>query len=442
LPPRIREIMRTAGLAAIVASALGYSAGTAFPGYAALLPVLGCAMVIAAGSQSGEWSAQRLLASPPAQYLGDMSYSIYLWHWPLVVFAGLHAPGGISLSLGGALLTATLAIAYLSKRFVEDPIRYATISTGKALAFSGGFIALCIVGAMTIYHYFAVGMMSTHVDLRNYPGANAIFTGAIVPSVDAPMPPLMLLRKDKSETYRSNCHVSSEDAELNPCQYGPVSAPVKVVLIGDSHAANWAPSLIQQADELGWRVEINTKSACLFSKELIPQKDGLYLSCAEWSKSLLKRLRETHPDIVVIAQLGTYRLANDTGQEPAKQVAGAVADVWRDLLASGIKVVAIRDTPQLPFDPGECVARDPKCFAEQAGALRGDDPLLMAHALLPEVPVIDMTDAVCRDARCPMVVGNVIVWRDTGHLTASYARTLGAVLTTRITNAANEAPPR
>ncbi len=438
---RTREAMRTIGLGAIILAAFAYSPETAFPGYAALLPTLGCALVIAAGTESDEWSLSRLLAARPAQYLGDLSYSVYLWHWPMIVFAGHYVQGGMTPLLGSMLIAATIAMSHFSKRFVEDPIRYAKVDPRKALAFAAGLAISCFIGATAIYQHFAVQVIKAYAHSPSYPGARAFLAGANVPPVDAPLPPQIFLKKDRAEVYKDNCHLGHGDTRLNPCRYGHGTG-VKVVLMGDSHAAHWAPALISEADDMGWRLETHTKSACPVLRDPVRETIGKpnepYRACQQWGENLLDYLRTARPDLVVLAQSRYYVLAGARGREPRKAVAAAVADVWRELLALGIKVVAIRDTPRLLFQPGECIARDPGCFAEQSEVLADDDPILMAHSLVPEVPVIDMTDAFCQNGKCPMVIGNVIAWRDRGHLTASYSRTIATALAARIAQAAGD----
>jgi hypothetical protein len=435
LSRRAREAMRSIGLAAIVLAAFNFSAETAFPGYAALLPTLGCALVIAAGTSSDAGGISKFLGARPAQYLGDISYSVYLWHWPIVVFTGLYARDGIDLLLGLTLIAATIGIAHISKRFVEDPVRYSKIDATKTFALATAVVTSCIIGAAVIYHHFALQVVNAYADSPNYPGARAFLAGASVPSVDSPMPPLIFLKKDKAEVYKENCHVGDEDTTLTPCIYGP-QAGRKVVLTGDSHAANWAPALISQADEMGWRLETHTRSSCPVIRETVWKTDRLDLYCKEWVENLLEYLQTSPPDLVIFAQSRFHKLAKANGQESRKAVAAAVAGVWRELLALGIKVVAIRDTPSFPFNPGECFARDPDCFSDQSKVLGDDDPILIAHGLAPEVPVIDMTDALCQNGKCPIVVGNIIVWRDAHHLTASYSRTVATALAARIVKAA------
>lgn len=440
LSRRVREAMRTIGLAAIALAALAFSAETAFPGYAALLPTLGCALVLAAGTDSDAWSITRLLSARPAQYLGDLSYPVYLWHWPIVIFAGHYATGGISFPLGLTLVASTVAVAHISKRFLEDPIRYSKIDPKKALAFITGFSVCCIVAAVVVYDQFALRIMNIHAESPNYPGARAFLAGAPVPAVDAPIPPPIFLKQDKGEVYKDDCHLGHGATTLTPCRYGPETGR-KVVLMGDSHAAQWAPALIPEVTRLGWHLETQTKSSCPVFRENIKKQKDAQVFCKKWAENVLESLRNSPPDLVILAQAKSYQLADVTGQEPRMEVASAIAGVWRELLALGIKVVAIRDTPKLAFDPGACIARDPGCYARQS-EIMGDDPILAAHGLVPQVPVVDMTDAVCQDGKCPMVVGNVVVWRDLHHLTASYARTTATVLAARLAEAAGEPPAR
>ncbi len=433
-PARMRETMRVVGLVAILISVFSYSGETAFPGYAALLPTLGCALVIAAGTDAGRWTAYRLLALSPAQYLGNISYSFYLWHWPLIVFAGLYAPGGFSIVHGLALFLASVVLADLTKRFVEDPVRYWQTGSIKAFAFGIASIGCCILSATVIYKYVAMQVIESYGDSPDYPGARAFLENAAVPRVGSPIPPLTLLKRDRSQAYKKDCHLNFEDTELYPCVFGPETGK-RVTLIGDSHAASWIPALAVLADRMDWRIETHTKSACALYRKPALRRDQPYPECKEWGGKLLAELRRSRPDIVILTQQRFGRVADEDGKPPHEQTAAAIVEVWREIQEAGAKVIAIRDTPALPFKPDECLLRDIGCYADQSQVLKDFDPIVIAHGLAPDVPMIDMTDAVCKDQKCPMIIGNIVVWRDSHHLTASYVRSVASAFGERIISA-------
>jgi hypothetical protein len=131
------------------------------------------------------------------------------------------------------------------------------------------------------------------------------------------------------------------------------------------------------------------------------------------------------------------------GSQPDEEKTGrAVADLWRELRGRGISVIAIADVPQLPVRPDECILQDAACAVEQAKALGPVDPIAIAQRLVPEVPVVDMTDAMCREGKCPMIIGNIVAWRDGHHLTASFVRSMAGTLNQRILGALEKAGPR
>lgn len=431
LPQATREVMRLTGLAAIVVACVMFSRETRFPGAAALLPTLGCVLVIAAGRSEARWSSYRALAVRPAQYLGDISYSVYLWHWPLIVFASLHlSDGGLSAATGALVLAATLLLSAASKRYIEDPFRYATPGSAPLRSIAAGATSVASVvavaaGVLLVSQGSAPEAAATRLSDK-YPGAAALLEGAFVPEVDQLVPRLARLRRDISDAYRSNCHLNAHRTELGPCTFGPRDARFHVLLAGDSHAANWIPALQVLASTRGWRVETHTKSSCRLLVARVLEKDVPYESCYEWGQQLIRHIAETKPDLVIVAQKRGAVLAS--GETPLEDV---IAETWRRILDLGVRVVAIADTPQLPMDPAKCVQRDRACAVDR-GSVMGEDPMRGASVMEPRVPLIDMTDALCTETICPMVIGNVVVWRDRHHLTATYARSLANALGDRL----------
>lgn len=434
LPQAAREVMRMLGLAAIVVACIVFSRETRFPGAVALLPTLGCALVIAAGRSDARWSTYRALAVRPAQYLGDISYSVYLWHWPLIVFASLHlSDGHLSPVVGALVLAATLLLSAASKRYIEDPFRYPASGTAPLRSIAAGAtsvagIVAVTAGVLLVSQGSAPEASATRISDK-YPGAAALLEGAFVPQVDQVVPRLARLRRDISDAYRSNCHLNANRTELSPCTFGPQDAPFRVLLAGDSHAANWIPALQVLASTRGWRVETHTKSSCRLLTERVLEKDVPYESCYEWGQQLIRHIAKTKPDVVLVAQKRGAVLAS--GETPVEDV---IVETWRRILDLGVRVVAIADTPQLPMDPAKCVQRDRACAVDR-GSVMGDDPIRTAILMEPRVPLIDMTDALCTETHCPIVIGNVVVWRDKHHLTATYARSLANALGDRLTRA-------
>jgi len=430
----VRETMRLLGLAAILVACFAFTRTTPFPGYAALLPTIGCALVIAAGKNEGRWSSFRILALRPAQYLGDISYSVYLWHWPLVVF-GLVLLESSYLSHSGVLiLAATIVLADFSKRFIEDPFRRPGAAT-RTLASGAALVAVSVIAAGFVI--FTVGSKAPGTAIAQtadlYPGARALLEG-IQPEAAEPIPPAALIRKDIPEAYSEGCHRGAKDVDLNPCRFGPKEGSFRVILTGDSHAANWIPAFEQLALTRGWWVETHTKSGCPLLVEVTVLRDGPYEACKAWGELVLEHIARTKPDVVVMAQSAGVRMF-----DKGLTVEETLVKTWRQIAESGVKVVAIADTPRHAVNPAECIEKDPACASPREAVMR-DDPILAAQRRNTGVGLIDMNDAFCTATSCPMIIGNVVAWRDKHHFTATYSRTLATALGERIKAAVGNVP--
>ena len=426
------EILRVVGIAAIAYAGFEFSVKTVFPGYAAALPTLGCALVIAAGSQAPAWSIRQLLNSRIAQYLGDISYSVYLWHWPLIVFMRVVAPERLSVLGGLAIIVATLGLAHLTKVLVEDRFRRGRGSPVRVISFGVVAIVTCAVLPIVILFGMIGSQTTTAADAR-YPGAAALF-GAPVPEFVRPIPSLSRVKKDLPAAYSSECHLPLVSSTPNPCRLGNPEGRFKVVLVGDSHAAQWIPVLEDIAKTQNWQLITHTKSSCPLLKTPIVSKKLKYSACLDWGRAVLDQLRASPPDLVLYTQ-ARHGLFSEKGEPIKDDMAAAIGDVWKELELSGIAIAAIRDTPRMPFQAAECLSIRGHCVAERKNVLDENDPVVVAAAVNRAVPLIDMTDGICTATQCPAVIGNVVVWRDSNHLTVTYVRTLAPFFLARLQKA-------
>lgn len=426
--PLVAELLRWGGLVAILAAALVLSGATAFPGYAALLPTLGCAAVILAGSASVRFSAMRLLEARPAQYVGDISYAAYLWHWPLIVFATVQIEGEMPLQVGLALIAVTIVLADLTKRHLEDRFRRPGATSPLRVVAAGAVsICACIGAAFAIYGSSALRPSSNAVAAAgSYPGPAVLLDGAPVPEVEAFMPIETDSWKDLPEAYRSGCHLNIEESELNPCRFGAADSPVRVVLAGDLHAANWIPAFEEIAASSGWAVETHTKSACPVMVDTLRTAGRAYDECREWGERVLQTIEAEKPDMVVLAMSAGARL-NDQNADLGE----SLRRMWARIEEAGTRLVLIADTPRHKVKPAECIEADPACVSPRAEVMR-PDPMIAALKGVSSPQLVDMNDGLCTENDCPIVIGNVVVWRDAHHLTATYSRMLAPYLAKRL----------
>ena len=450
--PVARRAVGWAGLGAVAYAAVAFDATTAFPGAAALVPTLGAAAVLLAGSWDGEGEV-RALTPRPMQQVGALSYSLYLWHWPLVVVATAQWAGqGGTLPVPTALavVTASALPAWLTYRLVEQPFhRSRRLAVPWRAAVAG---TACVAVRPAPPGVLAVAATRVSMpSVQDAPGAAVLNPDTAVASeptirvteltpspIDAP--------DDVADVYADGCHQNAASPAVASCVYGDASSDVVVALVGDSHAAHWQPALALLAEEHGWRLETYTKSGCLFGDATVwlDRDSQPYTSCSEWQAQVVEDLRTTQPDVTVVSSSGRYLLVEDdeplSREESHEPLATAMAANWTALEDAGTEVLAIVDTPWLGIDAPECVAENlddvRACGVPRHEAMdqSGADLMATAAQRTPDADVIDLTEFICPGETCVPVVGGVLTHSDAHHLTATYARTLAPRLEGSLTS--------
>lgn len=429
------EALRIAGLCAIVASAVVFSSSTAWPGAYALVPALGTAAIIAASATPGTGIAGRALASRTMQYLGDISYSLYLWHWVFIVFYLNLRPGYLNLLDGLLLAGLSLLAAATTKALVEDRFRGRSQRIGVGLA--AGMAAMGIVVALSLAILLPLEAKLDRdavIAARDYPGPLALFGGATAPAGVPLLPDPAIVKRDLPETYDNGCHQDGEDPLLVECSYGDPTGGTLVFLVGDSHAAQWQPALDLAARQLGWNLRVFTKSGCGLYNVLFMRDGEPNLSCEAWGRSLFQAMAERQPDLVVWAGYRGARVWLEAEGRPGDAIAtaSALAATWGEIGRLGSEVLVILDTPLWPSDPTECLATPATCIMPRPGVPEPDPARLAVEGGGVAVTVVDPTDMLCNPQTCAAIVGNVVVWRDLHHITATYSAMLGPELAVRL----------
>jgi peptidoglycan/LPS O-acetylase OafA/YrhL len=453
--PRLTAVLGGyAGLALVIGSAIVFSRSTTFPGTAALVPVGGAVLLLAAGSRT-QAGAPRFLSGPAMTYVGRISYGWYLWHWPALVFAkaiwssssddpDLVAAGVATHDVGpwpvvGAVVVSFM-LASLTHRLVEDPVRRSTrlaASRATTLAFGAGLLVV----AVAVPSYL-LGPSSPFAAMPSLVSDRTTSAPA-----QQPLTPVTLTMTPEQartdDTTPPNCFLALrlQDSKVDPtCRFGKAGGPV-VALIGDSHAAAWFPAFQKVAQERGWQLLFWTKAACgmadvpLWSTGLARE----YTECAQWRESVLRQLEsEPRLDAVVVGRAFSYTTSvmDSSGARPGGQ---AAADVWGPgagrlftrLAAITPEVLVLRDVPRPPSPVPACLSdhlADPAACAFPRAGHVGLDGLIYDQETrhLPPgdvVHFVDLTDAVCTGDPCPVVSpAGTIVFRDLHHLTATFAR--------------------
>jgi peptidoglycan/LPS O-acetylase OafA/YrhL len=481
------------GLALIVAGVLLVDASTPYPGIMALLPVGGAALLIVSGEQSRAVPA-RWLATAAPRWFGRISYSLYLWHWPLLVLipAVLHRD---DLALRVAIGLLAIGLAAASTRWVEAPFREGQlrrITPARGVALAGVASLIVALGSLGLGGFFpglptspplaaAVAplpttppesesaALSTPTSTGSSPSGTGAQAGTPLapgsvppgatpaptapaapsfPSLPVPVvsgvlpanlrPPLQDAAKDLPASYSDGCHLDIASTDPPPCVYGNPSSQTTVVLIGDSHAAQWLPAMQILAQRHDWRLLSLTKSACPTATApiWIAILKREYRECDVWRERVLSRLAKEHPALAVVASASGYQLVDGSGRTPVAQALdawhAAIVDFLNKVGQRAGRTVYVAETPHLAFDPLECLASHSSidaCPSRRAGEVDA------AHAAFEDalskdlgIDLVSPTDWLCPGDTCPLVRGRYLVFRDDQHLTATWIAALAPVL--------------
>lgn len=436
------------GLGSIVASGFAFGHDTAFPGYAALAPVLGTMLLIVAGTAHGSNLVSALISTAPFQFIGKISYSLYLWHWPILVLGPMALGVEPSLRLNLMLLTAAFPIAQLSYEWIETPIRNARslkLRSRNGLATGGVCAALGLAAVVVLSTGLSKVPDEREVDLAAVSVAPDVATvqedlraGLQVRTVPTDLQPgLAHVDKDQPEIYANGCHLGfGPTTAPGACAYGDVDATTTVVLFGDSHAAQWFPALDSIATEQGWRLLSRTKSSCSPVSVTVASSthEGEYEECTTWRANVLDEIDEIKPALVIIGATDEEEILDVTGDGAAEWGAGWTTTLDR-VTASAGRVAALTDTPRATGK------RAPDCLALNEDDVRGcvkDQPYEIGAPARREagiaaqreegVTVVGTKDWFCVDGGCPFIVDDTLVYRDQHHISTVYAQFLSKVL--------------
>jgi peptidoglycan/LPS O-acetylase OafA/YrhL len=477
LPTNFRAVIGWLGLFAIVISGLTITEKMAFPGKLALLPVVATALVLMAG-QHAHWGPQRILSLQPLQWIGARSYSFYLWHWPVLIIAESHAARALTVTERLIAIAASVIAASLSHHFLENPVRHSVSLQAKprlALMVGGALIVLSVgVGfvlrtssvalstdviadapvaiastttsttAPVVSTDSTVAPVETTTSLVTIPEGpppsivnptapiDAVIAGALTDEVPANLQPsLRGASGDKPEIYDNGCHVNLISIEPKICEYGDTTSDFTVALYGDSHAAQWFPALNQIAIDHQWRLIILTKMGCT-AIDLITANSLVgptYPGCRPWREKVLERFVAENVRVVLITN--SNRLTDpSTGQPFADSIVKAgYATLIPQLQSMGINPVVITDTPYPGTDVPICLSKAIKnvgsCAVTRDKGIRANrQQTSIDVAVENNAQYLDVSHWVCTIDTCPVITGNILMYRDSHHLTTTYVQFL------------------
>jgi peptidoglycan/LPS O-acetylase OafA/YrhL len=412
VPSRVGPLLVVAGLVLIGATVVMYDESTPFPGLMALPPVLGSACVVVGGGIRPDSSAARGLGTPVMRRIGQYSYSLYLWHWPVLVLAAAAAPTVASRwprALAVTLLVAT-PLAVVSYHLVEHPLRssrWLAASPRRGLTMAGALIAVSIA-ASVVYGLVAHGGPLHAGRAAPVLGARDAAPALATDYVPSNLSPGL----DEAATSYQDC------ADPDACVGGAPSGEILLEVFGDSHAKMWTEGFAALAERDGWRVRRTAEVGCpSFLYE--PTGDPV-VDCDRYRDATFARLADDPPPVVVLANhsVGAYRRDASTWEQ-------AVRDAIRRL-PDASQVLVFAQSPDFTREVPTCLAQHlddtAACESARRGQLREMNDRLEEIVVEEGATFVDIEAWLCDDARCPVIAGNALLYRDKSHLTPEFVR--------------------
>ena len=473
---RLRAVVGCVGLGVIVGAAFAYDDLTTFPGLAALVPVLATAAVINAGAVAG--GPGFILCTRPLQWIGARSYAIYLWHFPVLILAEVKYGPLNALTRVGLLLGA-VALSAVSFALMENPVRFAprlVTSPTRTLVMGASVVFVGLLAATLVLHNpprLSTDEVAAVPTFATVPSSSSAVPNSVPSSSTLPPPTTMLRpsvadashdnppelapliavnlplleesvltkkvpanlnpslgqsKNDLPQIYADECILDYGVTEMKNCVYGDPVGSVTIVLFGDSHAAQWMPAIDQVAVANGWRLIVHTKKACP-SAEIPTIRDPDYTDCAVWRADVIASMEALNPDLIVLSGYRYQAAPGTEGRSPDQ--------VWSDgidLTVSKLKpfaqhVLLLGDssTPKLlvPYCLANNLTNVPNCMASREEAIRPTRLQVERDvAAKYDIDFIPTSDWTCTESLCPVIVGNVLMYRDDSHLTATASKFL------------------
>jgi len=415
--PKLGSALAWLGLAMIAGAYLSFSEDGPFPGFLALLPVAGTVLLLLAGAAGVRNGPSAILALPPLQWVGKLSYSLYLWHWPVIVYAAMLVPDLSPLQRLGCL-ALTLVLSLFTYHVIENPIRRNRWLMANAAR------ALVPAAALTV-----AGVVAAYANAR-----------LVMHALDPQQRSIAASAARPSTARKAGCVLSYETVTPKPCMFGEKAAGHTIALFGDSHADHWSTPLIEAAEKNNTKVVTWLKSSCRASRMTVwvSKLKRDYTECDQWRERSIKQIIAARPSLVVISEIAQTSLRKMSAgmQAPDSQDADSRAALRSTLQAfshAGLKVAFIRDVPFNDEDVDTCVARalwrgerPSLCDQKRTDAANDTDAAIERNIVraIPGASYIDMTNQFCDAKTCHVFIGGQLAYRDRHHLATPFAESL------------------
>ncbi|MCH9730104.1 MAG: acyltransferase [Actinomycetia bacterium] len=459
IPDPIRPVLAYVGLAGVAASLFLIDGTAQFPAPWAALPVASTALVVAS-FHGGTVRAMPMLTNPVARWFGDTSYTLYLWHWPVIILLLAVLPTGVTFYVAAVVLS--IGLTALTYHYYEDPIRKSGWLTESKLNPGTWGVAAASMAVIVVASILEIDSRERLAQIKRetqqeaqyaaitappppgpaveessadtiapltspLPGNGPCFgapamldTACILRNPDEPLTPSIdTFTDDRTPREIARCWSEKHAKTFVACTQGYSGADAtRVALVGDSHAAGLMVALTPYLEVMKWQLTIYTGWGCAW-------KTPAQEECRDALTEMQRRMLADPYDIIVT----TSARRQNAGRHPAHY-----ADAWKPVADAGSRIAVIGDNPEIGERALACMTR--ANFSGQAGecdvprreALAMPDPLIAAAGMVPGATVIDLTQYFCGAEQCPVIIGDVIVYWDANHPTATYMRTLAPAI--------------
>lgn len=409
-----------------------------YPGPMAAIPMLAVSTVLLFPSGDHPHGASRFLSFKPLAGIGNISYSVYLIHWPIfIIYLNIIDQESLTLADGTALILLSLLVAWGVTKLVDDPLRlwpWANAATSNkiataVLAFTIGIVPITLWDRKVIADDQSA---SNVLDPVEHPGALALAQATSQNYTEDPVPnPESSWTADLPDPCGDEVPDEFSTANLGYCtQVGDENkASVRILSVGSSKLSQFTPAFEQIAQSNNWFIRHSHHSACTWSLD-----DSVGPACRARNTAALEYIDEFQPDYVILQTTLT------TAESPDEAPIPGVEELIQEITAKGIPVIGIRDTIRKSDSILECSLEHPStsilggCFLFRPDYQPDENPANTFNSI-PGFAPIDLTDQLCIGDLCPTIIGNTYVYVDTMHISNEYVVSLAPVLESRLKEA-------
>lgn len=384
------RILPWLGFFGITFASLNFNENTAFPGKNALIPVIATVVLIASIKY---WPPlfNDLSNSRVSQWLGGISYPLYLWHWPALVLPSSALGRPLRFYERFLCILLTIILAHFTSKYVEEPLRHKNLS--PRTIYKGAIVTTASSLAVgTLIAFSTSSIITTKGDI----------------SYQFDLVKVM----EKPAVYGDDCHVNYGETKSGFCTFGDKNSSETIVLYGDSHAAQWFPTLEKLAKQRGFKLISLTKSACPAVDANRPDQGAFkQVHCTKWRQNSIERIAKIKPMAVITSSFQYFTPANE-GVSRATWWRDGQRKLLSDLKGSTDHLIYISDTPRPLRDIPNCLASRNSRVCDSTQKTR--------VSIIFGFEVVNPTPWLC-SSFCPAIIDGTVAYRDASHISVEMA---------------------